>query len=320
MRKRILAIMAALLLLPVLLFPAAAQDLIPVGQTVGLALRLDGVYVVRFDADAAPAREAGLKVGDRIVSVDGAELDSAETLRSRIAAGHGADLILRVRRGEKDMSFTVRPVSTETGWRLGVYVQDRIEGLGTVTFYDPQTGAFGALGHGVSGGGERTLEILGGTATRTEVVSVRRGEAGRPGELRGAVDTGEALGRVEENSDCGVFGHAEAVWDGVAVPAAEPGEVTTGPAELLCNVSGSEIRRCAVEIEALSFAGEEGRDLRLRVTDPELLAATGGIVQGMSGSPILQNGRLIGAVTHVLIGDPTRGYGIFIGHMLEVCG
>ena len=311
MRKRILAIMAALLLLPVLLFPAAAQDLIPVGQTVGLALRLDGVYVVRFDADAAPAREAGLKVGDRIVSVDGAELDSAETLRSRIAAGHGADLILRVRRGEKDMSFTVRPVSTETGWRLGVYVQDRIEGLGTVTFYDPQTGAFGALGHGVSGGGERTLEILGGTATRTEVVSVRRGEAGCPGELRGAVDTGEALGRVEENSDCGVFGHAEAVWDGVAVPAAEPGEVTTGPAELLCNVSGSEIRRCAVE---------EGRDLRLRVTDPELLAATGGIVQGMSGSPILQNGRLVGAVTHVLIGDPTRGYGIFIGHMLEVCG
>ena len=110
------------------------------------------------------------------------------------------------------------------------------------------------------------------------------------------------------------------VFLAIIAPAAEPGEVTTGPAELLCNVSGSEIRRCAVEIEALSFAGEEGRDLRLRVTDPELLAATGGIVQGMSGSPILQNGRLVGAVTHVLIGDPTRGYGIFIGHMLEVCG
>ena len=318
MRKRMIAMLAALLLLPVLLLPAAAQDLIPVGQTVGLALRLDGVYVVRFDSQSgtAPAQDAGLKVGDRIVAVDGAELESADALRSLVAAGHGADLILRVRRGEKDMSFTVRPVSTQSGWRLGVYVQDRIEGLGTVTFYDPGTGVFGALGHGVSGG----LQILDGAATQTAVLSVRRGEAGQPGELRGLVGAGERLGRVEKNTDRGVFGHAEQAWEGAAIPAAERSEITTGPAELLCNVEGTEIRRCAVEIEALTFADEGCRDLRLRVTDPELLARTGGIVQGMSGSPILQNGRLVGAVTHVLIGDPTRGYGIFIGHMLEVCG
>lgn len=319
MRKFLCSVLA-LLLLTALLPAAAASEagLVPVGRTVGLELALDGVYVVKFDAaDAlAPARVAGIRLGDRIVCVNGTKVSRSSELRDQIEAGHGSDLILRVRRGGKDMSFTVRPVYTQRAWRIGVYVQDRIAGLGTVTYFDPETGAFGALGHGVAGSEAGNPPVCAGVATQTEVVSVRKGAAGAPGELRGSAGQGGILGTIEQNTDRGLFGHGALGGGAPCVPVAERAEVHTGQAELLCNVSGTEVGRYAIEIETLSFGAEPCKNLRLRVTDPALLSATGGIVQGMSGSPILQDGKLIGAVTHVLVQDPTRGYGIFIENML----
>ena len=307
------------LLLTVSAFAAEPEALVPVGRTVGLELETDGIYVVSFEdgAEPSPAEAAGLRTGDRILAADGRALTRAEELREQAAASEGAPVILDVERSGRAMQFAVRPVERDGTWRLGLCVRDRIAGLGTVTFYDPETGLFGALGHGVGGGGV-PLEIRGGAATKTEVTEVRRGEAGTPGSLFGRAVGGDSLGQVERNTDRGLFGYADGEsLAGQAVPLAEPAEVSLGPAEIWCSAAGSEVVHYAVEIEAVRFDPEHCRDLRLVVTDPRLLEQTGGIVQGMSGSPILQNGKLVGAVTHVLVRDPTRGYGILIGHMLE---
>ena len=333
MGRSIRAAATALWLSLLLAAPALAaepESLIPVGRTVGLELETDGIYVVGFDEDgASPAEAAGLRIGDRIRAVDGQPLEQAEALRALTAAGGGGALRLDVERDGKPLRFTVRPEARDGQLRLGLRVRDRIAGLGTVTFYDPESGLFGALGHGVSGDGDCPMVLRGGQAAETQVTEVRRGEAGSPGSLLGPSSGGPLLGRIEQNTERGLFGHAleaggsdspaaGAVLEAEpALPLAERGEVRTGPAEILCCVAGSEPRRYRVEIEAVRLDPERCRDLRLAVTDPRLLEQTGGIVRGMSGSPILQNGKLVGAVTHVLVRDPTRGYGILIGHMLE---
>ncbi len=318
MRRAICAVLCLGFLIFVGAVPVAARDLVPVGEAVSLRIQTDGVYVVKFDADPSPARAAGLRDGDRILQVDGRDIDSVSGLREAVRASGGGELIFCVRRGERPMSFTVRPENGPEGWQVGVFVRDQLSGVGTVTWYDPETGVYGALGHGIGEGGE-LLPIRSGEAGAAEITGVLRGEAGSPGALRAAA--GEPLATVEKNTPCGVFGRAEAgVFAGEAVPAASAEQVRPGEAEILCCVEGTAPVRYAVVIESLRPTDREGRDLTLRITDPRLLEKTGGIVQGMSGSPILQDGRLVGAVTHVLIRDPTRGYGVLIGHMLEAAG
>lgn len=322
MRRRIHVAVSAIWLGLVLAFPvlAAPNRLVPVGKTVGLELETDGVYVAAFDTESgpSPAEEAGLRVGDRLLALNGTTLDQASTLREQLSRSSGEPAVLSVERDGRAMGFTVRPAFQEGGWRLGVMVRDRIAGLGTVTFYDPESGLFGALGHGVNTSKGDILEIRSGDAFETTVSGVKRGQSGTPGSLLGQAAGGDRIGSVERNTPQGLFGHSAAEeLEGEALPLAEREEITTGPAEIWSNVSGDRIECYAVEIEAVRFDREQCRDLRLVVTDPRLLAQTGGIVQGMSGSPIIQNGKLIGAVTHVLVRDPTRGYGILIGHMLD---
>ncbi len=322
MGRRICAAAAALWLGLVFVLPvsAAPDQLVPVGKTVGLALETEGIYVASFDREnhASPAEQAGLKVGDRILALNGLVLEQAEALREQLQLLEGRPAILTVDRNGRTMGFTVRPEQQNGSWRLGLRVRDQISGLGTVTFYDPDTGLFGALGHGVNGGSETVLEIRNGEAFQTTVTGIRRGESGTPGSLLGPATGGALLGKVERNTPQGIFGHSEAsLCQAEALDVAVREEITTGPAEIWSNISGSEIQRYQVEIEAVRFDRDKCRDLRLVVKDRRLLEQTGGIVQGMSGSPIVQNGKLVGAVTHVLVRDPTRGYGILIGHMLE---
>ncbi len=308
------------LLLTVPAFAAGPDGLVPVGRTVGLELETDGIYIVGFSEEdgGSPAQSAGLRVGDRIRAVNGVPLNDAERLRTLVAEANGEAVVLDVDRAGRAVQVAVRPVDQNGQLCLGLRVRDRIAGLGTVTFYDPETGLFGALGHGVSGGGEQPMQIRGGQAAETCVSGIRRGEAGTPGTLLGSVSGGTVLGRVEQNTERGLFGHAAGeALAGPTVPLADREEVTAGPAEIWCGVDGGAVVRYEVEIEAVRLDTEQCRDLRIVVTDPRLLDQTGGIVQGMSGSPILQNGKLVGAVTHVLVRDPTRGYGILIGHMLE---
>lgn len=289
----------------------AAQDyLIPGGYTVGIELEMRGVLVVDVE-DGTCAAEAGVQKGDTIIRINGAEAAGAEMLRD--AAGEES-VVLTVLRDGKEAEFYI---AARRRGRLGLLVRDSIAGIGTVTYIDPETGAYGALGHGVNDlGTTRLLPVESGALVPASVQSVKKGVRGTPGELRGTFDVTHCLGTVDVNTECGIFGTLCEVPKVPALPVGAAGDVQAGKASILSNVSGTEVREYAIRIDRVTPDAENGRNLLLTVTDPELLAATGGIVQGMSGSPIMQNGKLIGAVTHVLVNHPEQGYGILIGNML----
>ena len=316
MKRKFLRGLTAAVLMILYSVPAhASRLLVPVGEVVGLSLSEGTVTVAAFhESHGAAAREAGIRIGDEILSVDGAAVDSVGDLYDALKRS-GGTVILRLRRSGRERQVKLSPTATAEGPRLGVYVREGVTGIGTVTYYDPDRGTFGCLGHGISDSRGALAPMRSGWVYDAAVESVKRGRAGEPGQLKGAVEARTPTGRLSANTAFGVFGSG-VKWNGEALPAAEPGQVREGPAQILSNVSGEEIALYDVEILKCRPDGE-GRDLVLRVTDPELLSATGGIVAGLSGSPIIQDGRLVGAVTHVLVNDPQRGYGIFIENMLE---
>ena len=310
----------AFLLLCAWLLPANvfAKELIPVGEVVGLELRDDTVTIAAFDEQlGAAAKAAGVSVGDQIIRIDGTAVRSSADVRNALKNADGQVELSVVRNG-KEKTYSLTPEVTESGPKLGVYLRQGITGIGTVTYYDPDTGSFGTLGHGVNDSDGKLLQMTQGYAYDAKVLTVRKGRAGDPGQLMGSVDGDSPIGVLSANTDRGVFGTTETGWQGKTVTVAESDEVKTGPAVIRSTVSGDTVREYSVEIlKIYPKSRQNGRNLLLRVTDPALLSATGGIVQGMSGSPILQNGKLIGAVTHVLVNDPTTGYGIFIENMLD---
>ena len=278
----------------------AADTLIPVGQVIGLELQEDRVIVAAFDDSLGKESEAaGLRVGDEILSMDGLTVDSAADVKEALAHSRGSVSIVVLREG-KEQIFRVSPIITAEGPRLGVYLRQGVTGIGTVTWYDPDSGRFGALGHGVNNSDGVLVDMTGGNAYRAGVQSVKRGRVCQPGQLIVAVTEPDPLGTLEKNTVQGVFGINESGWTGKACPVADDDEIQTGPAVIRSTVSGETPREYSVEILKI-YAGDraDGRNMLIRVTDPELLAATGGIVQGMSGSPLVQDGKLIGAVTHV---------------------
>lgn len=295
----------------------AADYLIPVGRVIGLELYNDTVTVAAFD-DALPAgREAGLKIGDEILAIDETAVDSAEDVRRALNRSDGT-VDVRISRNGQEQSICVTPAITTAGPKLGVYLRQGITGLGTVTYYDPDTDCFGTLGHAVSDGEGKLLEMTRGNAYPATVVSVQRGKAGQPGQLKGSLSSDQLLGVLSDNTSRGVFGTARDAWTGEAIPVASCDEIRTGEATIRSTVCDGEPQDYSVEIlKIYPRSRTDGRNMLIKVTDPNLLQATGGIVQGMSGSPILMDGKIIGAVTHVLVNDPTMGYGIFIQNMLE---
>ena len=309
------AVLTALFLSVLPLQTRAAELLIPVGRIIALQLRTDAVVVAAYDdALGAAARDAGVKIGDEILQVDGKDITCAEDVRN--ALGKGNRIALTLRRGSKVSTVSLTPVQTQDGPRLGIYLRQGIAGIGTVTFYDPDTGMFGTLGHGVSDARGRLLEMTRGSVYQAELLSVKKGKSGEPGQLKGTAAE-QAFGTLLRNTPQGVFGVTKWGWRGEALPVAEFSQIAPGPAKIRCQVSDGGVQEYSVEIAKIYPEDRsDGRNFLLRVTDPELLEITGGIVQGMSGSPIIQDGKLVGAVTHVLVNDPTRGYGIFIENML----
>ena len=309
-----LTMLAVLLLSLTVSAMALPKQLIPGGCTIGVKLQTRGPVVTGFETKSA-AEDAGLREGDVIIRVDGEVVQTAAALRECLQADQ---VVLTVLRNGKEAKFCVRPRNSQ----IGAYVQDSVAGIGTVTYYDPNTGAFGALGHGVSQADTGDLVPMeAGVAVHASVADVVKGQSGAPGELKGQFDVERILGQIAVNRTHGIFGTMAVPVPGTPVPVADQKEIRTGPAEIVSNVSGEVICRYDVEIlKIYPQAQETGRNLLLRVTDSQLLQTTGGIIRGMSGSPIIQNGKLVGAVTHVLVNDPTRGYGIFIENMLEVAG
>lgn len=308
------------------------RTLVPVGRAVGIKLFSDGVMVVGFSQVPAamgsetPARDCGLKEGDIITHINAAEVDTIEEVQEQLAQIGGEKMSIRALRDGQQLQVTAQAVkcSTDGQYKLGAWLRDSMAGIGTVTYYDPATGAFGALGHGVNDvDTAQLLPLESGGVMAATVSDVKMGKRGEPGELHGDLELEEDIGTLTANTPRGIFGTLEngaELTGAQPVEVARPDQVKTGKALLYANVAGDEVKVYEVEITKLFPDATDGRDMMVKVTDPALLAATGGVVQGMSGSPLLQDGRLIGAVTHVLVNDPTQGYGIFIENMLAAAG
>ena len=319
MRKSISRIALAAVCVWMLQLGTFAEDLlIPGGQVIGLQLYNDTVTVAAFDdALGAETKAAGLQIGDEILSVNGTKVKTAQDVCEALDRSDGS-VEVRVSRNGKEKNLTIKPKITDQGPRLGVYLRSGSTGIGTVTWYDPETKQFGTLGHGVNGSDGELLEMAKGVAYDARVAAVRKGVSGEPGQLKGAVAAGEEVGELYRNTQQGVFGTSHRGWKGEALPVGEVEDIRTGAAMIRSTVSGDTVQEYSVEIlKIYPGSGSDGRNLLLKITDPSLLEATGGIVQGMSGSPIIQDGKIVGAVTHVLVNDPTRGYGIFIENMLD---
>ena len=312
---------------------AETQYAVPCGMPVGIYMRSDGILVVGTgqitDVNGAEIEPAYgvLQSGDYIEAINGQPLRDKEALITNLNRIGESEALLRIRRAGKCMDVAMNPVKTEDGsYKLGAWVRDDTQGIGTMTYVD-MNGNFGALGHGISDSDTGcVVEMAEGNLYETEILGIEKGSIGNPGVMAGIIyyGPGTMLGDVTHNTENGIFG---TIGDKMGYlldnPAMEIGyrqDVKKGPAYIRSCVAGQP---CDYEIEIQKVdlnPVQENKSLVIKVTDPELLRLTGGIVQGMSGSPIIQDGKLVGAVTHVFINDPTRGYGIFIENMLDAAG
>lgn len=329
--KRIFAVLTAALLLASLSVAASARvdidELIPGGSAFGVKFFTSGAVVLgttgveTAEGLCEPAKDAGIKAGDVITKVGGAEFTNSDRFTQLVQGCGGKDISISYLRDGKEFTVSVKPArDIENGvYRIGVFIKDSTAGIGTVTFIDPETLDFGGLGHGIYDSQTGTLLPLSrGAVVKVDIKDIVKSERNSPGELHG--DFGKVLqGELWSNSQEGVFGQLKSLPEGSLqpIPVADWDEIEEGSATIYTTLSGNEVREYAIEIEEIFSSSGSTKNFGIRVTDEELLSLTGGIVQGMSGSPIIQNGRLVGAVTHVLVNDPTRGYGIFIENMLN---
>ena len=320
MKRKFFSLVTAIFILYIIPATAhAVHTLIPVGKVVGLELVGDCVTVAAFD-ESSNAQSAGVKVGDRLLSIDGNPIHAPEDVHKALRQSKGSVKLL-LQRGDSVTTVRVSPTITRDGPKLGIYLRQGVTGIGTVTYYDPQSKSFGILGHGVNDSGGKLLQLKTGNVYDARVASVRKGKCGEPGQLMGALTSQEPIGEIRRNTAQGVFGPCRIPFTAQALPVGTSDEVKTGSATILSTVAGQKAQEYSVEIlKVYPAARQNGRNMLIRVTDPQLLETTGGIVQGMSGSPICQDGRIVGAVTHVLVNDPTMGYGIFIENMLDAAG
>lgn len=301
---------------------AYAIELIPVGEAVGIEIKTAGVLVAgvtsidRVDGSASPAKDAGVLMGDIIVKLGADEIKTAEDFSAASAKLNGDEITITVERQGKTLQFNITPFMDSDGiYRLGLILRDGVSGIGTITFYNPADASYGALGHAINDVDTGVLLPVGeGNISNASVSSVQVGEAGNPGKLNGVFDFTDILGDIDNNTNYGIFGTMDEAPQGDVMETATADEVHDGAAIILSQVAGEQVREYEVIISKISRSGEDR--LMIEVVDEELLELTGGIVQGMSGSPIIQDGKLVGAVTHVLVNDPTSGYGVFIDDML----
>lgn len=302
--------------------------LAPCGTPFGVKILTDGVIVVGLndittaDGTVNPGKQANIQTGDIIYKINGVEVSSNDDVAKAISSSKGETVSVELQRDGKNLTLPLTPAlsSIDNTYKAGLWVRDSSAGIGTVSFYDPQTGAFGGLGHAISDvdTGE-VLPVLKGDVVNVKIHDIVKGTVGTPGELRGSFVSNESCGTITVNNDSGVFGTMyEAPYYDRLVPMGLKQEIQTGKATILTTINGSTPKEYEIIIEKFNlFENSPTKNMVIRITDPELLELCGGIVQGMSGSPILQNGKLVGAVTHVFVNDPTRGYAIFAENMYQ---
>ena len=313
---------------PALAMSAASSEsaVIPLGSAFGIKLFTDGVIVASLseiyteNGINCPAAEAGIKPGDYLLTANGSTITGNAVLANLIGRSEGEPVALTVRRGEKIFETSVTPVISDGSFKTGMWVRDSAAGIGTLTFYDPSSGSFAGLGHGICDMDTNGLMSLKrGEPAPIELCGILKGEAEHTGQLKGYFASEESLGELLVNNETGVYGTLKEIPAGQPVEVLSREDVVRGPVQILVSLNENGPQYYDAEIERISAKNQHTKNLVVKVTDPRLLELTGGIIQGMSGSPIFQNGRLAGAVTHVFTDDPTMGYGIFAETMLEQC-
>ena len=311
----------------------SAKEVYVSGEAVGIYMQTKGVLIIdtgeilsENGEKETPARDI-VKPGDYIVAFNQDKIKCKQDLLDELAELDEKEVTLKVRRGKETIPLSVTPVKDKDGeYKLGIWVRDDTQGIGTLTFVD-ENGRYGALGHGISDvdTGE-LLSITGGSLYKTQILGIQKGSKGNPGELSGLIryNVGNVLGSITKNTANGIYGKYQSLGgDGIALKEMKIGykqEMETGPASVLCSVNG-QVKEYAAEITKIDMNHQDSnKSFVIHVTDPKLLAATGGIVQGMSGSPVIQNKKIVGAVTHVFVQDAASGYGIFIENMLAEKG
>ena len=300
------------------------------GEAFGLKMYTNGLIVVGFSDISTergtenPARDAGIEKGDLLKSVNGVRLTKNSDVTSLINAARGAEATLVLERGGVKKTVTLTPaLSAEDGkYKLGIWVRDSAAGIVTISFYEPETGLFVGLGHGIyDSDTEALMPAAQGEIVKTTITGVKRGEKGSPGELYGFFDQETVIGELHGNSELGVYGKLTAAVEGDRMPVALKQEIEIGDAKLITPaIDGG---KAEYDVRITSIVNDDkgsGRNMIIKITDEKLLELTGGIVQGMSGSPIIQNGKIVGAVTHVLVNDPTSGYAVFAERMYDLIG
>lgn len=302
------------------------------GHSIGIFLRSKGIMIVGFapvmgsDGEKLyPGREQGIEIGDLIVQADGQSVTDETDLASIIDSKGPNGIQLTINRRGKELVLYVTPVHCpETDrYRIGLYVRDGVVGVGTLTFWDPISGQYAALGHTIVDADTRQgIDVLNGKVVSASIQTIKPGRPGWPGEKIGVFDAqGTITGNITKNSPYGIFGHMDnEVNNPLYKYTMEVGyahQVKTGDAQIMTVVNGEDIERFDIKIEKVNSLRQNGKDMVIRVTDPRLLSLSGGIIQGMSGSPIIQDERLVGAVTHVFLNDPQTGYGIYMDNILS---
>lgn len=305
---------------------------VPCGNAVGVKIFSEGVLVVgSAEVEATdgntykPFKETKIKEGDIITEINNIKIESIDELVDAVNKSKGSTIEITYKNNGKIMKDTIKPVQSldDGNYKIGFWVRDGATGVGTLTFYAPTLKKYGALGHGISDIDVKSLLALeSGTLNEASVISVVKGAKSSPGEIRGIINSSYTLGNVEKNNEFGIYGKMLAEnylsENEEAIPVASRAEVKAGKASILCTVEGNAPKEYEIEIQKVyNFSGKSTKNMVLKITDEELLAKTGGIVQGMSGSPIIQNGKFVGAVTHVFVNDPARGYGVFADTMIE---
>lgn len=305
---------------------------IPVGQVAGLKLYTQGVLVVGLseitsenNENVKPYENCGIQEGDTIIELNNIKVIDTENLIDIVSSSNGEELNIKYLRNGEEYNSNIKPVKTaKKGYKLGLWVRDSAAGIGTMTYYDPETKTFAALGHGIADIDTGNLiDISGGEFLTTKILSVIKGLKGNPGKIQGSIDNQKVIGKIYKNTNLGIYGKIEN-FDSIninnlnEIEVADRSEIELGKASILCCLDGNTAKEYDIEIEKIFIQnGDDNKSMLIKITDEELLEKTGGIVQGMSGSPVLQNGKFIGAVTNVLVNDPKSGYAVFADLMLK---
>lgn len=309
------------------------MNVVPLGNLIGLRLYTSGVLVVGMsevqnesNMMVRPYENSEIKEGDTIIEINDLEINSIDKLRDVVNTSGGNDLIIKYIRDGSIMTSTIKPVkgANEDEYKIGLWVRDSATGVGTISFYDPESGKFAALGHGIIDIDTGNLiEIESGEVVSSDIISIDKAKVGQPGEIKGSITNGISLGDVDSNTDFGIYGNLSnlsslGIDKNSTLEVANRNEINLGEASILCCLDGNSVDEYKIEIESIDKNNNlDNKSMQIKVVDDELISKTGGIICGMSGSPIIQNGKLIGVVTNVLVSNAKIGYGVFADLMVK---